>query len=312
MKIKKYCFGGFIGFYARKFFPNLSSNLYLNIQRKSSNKIIKKYINSKSLDKFYPLFISIETVNRCNGTCPFCPCNIHDEKRPYMEMSDKVFKKIIDDLEKIKYNNTLMLLANNEILLDKKIFDRMRYARKKLPLCHMKMFTNGKLLTIKKFQYILDNNLVDEIIINNYSSSLKLNPEIQKVYDEFKNKNINISTVINMRYKDEVLSNRANSAPNKKTSEVINDYCALPFTDININPEGNLLICCCDALEKTNLGNVMDDDILSLFNNKKYINLRGKMLLGRSNNEFCKTCDFNDVGTRKDLMNKSLKDSCEE
>ena len=307
MKIKKYSFCGAIGFYLRKLFPTFTSNLYLTFQRKSSNKMIKKYIHSRNLNEFEPLFISIETINRCNGTCPFCPCNIHDEKRPYKEMSDKVFKKIINDLVKINYDKTLMLLANNEIPLDKKIFSRLQYAREKLPLCHMKMFTNGKLLTSKIFKDIIDNKLVDEMIINNYSKSLKLNPPIKKIYDEYKKQKIDIKVTINMRYADEVLSNRANSAPNKKSTKIIKDYCVLPFSDININPDGNLLICCCDALEKTNLGNVMQDDLISLFNNKKYLEVRRNMLEGRNNNSFCQSCDFNDIGTRKKLIIDKLK-----
>ena len=43
------------------------------------------------------------------------------------------------------------------------------------------------------------------------------------------------------------------------------------------------------------------------FNDKKYVEIRKKMLEGRSNNSFCKYCDFNDVGTRKHLMENDLK-----
>lgn len=307
MKIKKECFGGALGFQLRKTFPNLCSNSYLNLQRRKSNKIIKKYIETVPLNKLNPLFISIETITRCNGTCPFCPCNIHDEKRPYKEMSEELFRKIIADLKKINYDKTLMLLANNEILLDKNILQRLEYARKELPNCHMKMFTNGKLLTIEKFKHILDNNLVDEMIINNYNSTRKLTPPIQKIYDKYKNKEINTKVTINIRYANEVLSNRANSSPNKTGQKIMTDYCALPYTDININPDGTLLLCCCDATEKTNLGNVKDTDLLTLFNSKRYVNVRKKLKNGRQNNEFCKYCDFNDVGTRKKLILEEIE-----
>ena len=93
----------------------------------------------------------------------------------------------------------------------------------------------------------------------------------------------------------------------KEIKKVIKDYCVLPFIDVNINPEGNLLICCCDATEKTNLGNVMDDSLINIFNNKKYKNIREKMKNGRNNFEFCKYCDFNDVGTRKKLIKDEMR-----
>jgi len=307
MKIKKKCFGGRLGFYLRVKFPKFCGDSYLLFQRKCSNYLIKKYINKMKLDKLNPLFISIETITRCNGTCPFCPCNIHDEKRPFMYMSDELFKKIISDLKKINYSNTLMLLANNEILLDKNILERLKYARIELPNCHMKMFTNGKLLSIETFEYIINNNLVDEMIINNYNDSMKLNKSIDKVYKKYRNKDIKTNVFINLRYSSEILSNRSNSSPNKKGKKIINDYCVLPYTDININPEGKLLICCCDATEKTNLGNVKNDDLIKLFNGGKYLEIRKKMLKGRSNYSFCKYCDFNDVGTRRKLIKKEMK-----
>lgn len=307
MKIRINCFGGKLGFLLRKLFPKLCGDAYLFLTRTLSNSIVKKYINSHK-GKYVPLFISVETINRCNGTCPFCPCNIRDESRPYMEMSDNVFNKIISDLKDIEYCGTLMLLANNEIFLDKKIMNRIKFARKELPKCHMKIITNGKLLTSKIFDELNDNKLIDEMIINNYNSTTKLNVQVQKIYDLYKNKELNMDVVINLRYANEVLSNRAGTSPNKKEiKKVIKDYCVLPFIDVNINPEGNLLICCCDATEKTNLGNVMDDSLINIFNNKKYKNIREKMKNGRNNFEFCKYCDFNDVGTRKKLIKDEMR-----
>ena len=64
MKIKVDCFGGKIGFWLRKRFPKICSDMYLYLSRKSSNYIIKKYIN-KDNEFYKPLFISIETINRC-------------------------------------------------------------------------------------------------------------------------------------------------------------------------------------------------------------------------------------------------------
>lgn len=306
MKIKLVCFGGKLGFLLRKFMPKLCGDIYLFFSRKFSNRVAKKYIMNNNY--YVPLFISVETINRCNGTCPFCPCNIRDEIRPYMEMSDEVFNKIINDLSEMKYSGTLMLLANNEVFLDKKIMDRIKIARKKVPKCHMKIITNGKLLTTKIFDELNNKRLIDELVINNYNSSTKLNCQVQKIYDLYKDKELNMEVIINIRYANEVLSNRAGTSPNKKEMKgIIKDFCVLPYTDININPKGNLLICCCDAVEKTNLGNIMDDSLINIFNNEKYRMIRKRMKKGRHNYSFCKHCDFNDIGTRKDLIKEEMR-----
>ena len=307
MKIRKKCFGGYPGFYLRKYFPKQCSTLYLWMQRKHSNRITKKYIQQFESSNFTPLFVSIETINRCNGTCPFCPCNIHDETRPYKEMSDALFQTVIQKLKEINYDKTLMLLANNEIFLDKKIVSRLQYTKENLPNCKIKIFTNGKLLTPKLFQTLLENDYIDEFIINNYNSTPKLTPPIKKIYDMYKKEEIHTKVTIQLRYANEILSNRANTSPNKKGKKKIKDYCALPYTDLNIGPDGTLLLCCCDATEKTNLGNIKEKDILSLFNSPAYQKVRKKLREGRDHYSFCQYCDFNDIGTRYDLMIEKLK-----
>ena len=52
-----------------------------------------------------PLFkkIEIETINRCNGICEFCPVNRNEKQRPYHKMSDEMFYSIINQLEKLNY-----------------------------------------------------------------------------------------------------------------------------------------------------------------------------------------------------------------
>lgn len=55
-----------------------------------------KYVDECDIDNV-DLFlrIDIETINRCNGTCPFCPVNAKAEQRPYAKMSEDLFKKNI-------------------------------------------------------------------------------------------------------------------------------------------------------------------------------------------------------------------------
>jgi MoaA/NifB/PqqE/SkfB family radical SAM enzyme len=83
----------------------------------------------------YPLphSIEIETINRCNSTCNFCPVNRFSDPRSLTRMPETLFHKIIDDLAAHDFSGNLSLFSNNEPFLDKRIFDFAAYARVTLP-----------------------------------------------------------------------------------------------------------------------------------------------------------------------------------
>ena len=305
MKIKIKSYGGIVGFYMRKFFPNICSNLYLFMQRSLSNLPNKKYMTLDT-KRVIPLFVNIETINKCNGFCSFCCCNAKLDQRLTKSMDEEIFKKIIDELADIDYSGVITLNINNEPFLDKKMIDKLKYIREKIPKAYSYIYTNGSLLTLDKIDLIIKYNLLDEIVINNYSTKYQLNKQNKKIYNYLKSKQLKFKITINLRYCHEILSNRANTSPNKKGRRVINSYCSIPFTDLNIFPNGNVGICCCDTKEVTNFGNVFDNNIIDIFNNIKFKNLRLKMLNGRNNNDFCKYCDFNDIGTRRKKIKKQM------
>jgi biotin synthase-like enzyme len=53
----------------------------------------------------FPLFsyIEIETINRCNNDCAFCPVNRNDDPRPKAVMDDGLLRAIVSQLQDIDY-----------------------------------------------------------------------------------------------------------------------------------------------------------------------------------------------------------------
>lgn len=116
--------------------------------------------------------IELETINRCNGNCSFCPVNRKDDPRKKAVMTRELFEKIVGQLAEMNYRGRFSTFSNNEPLLDERLIDFNRYAREKLPYARMHLFTNGTLLTIEKF--IALTEVLDELIIDNYQQELKL------------------------------------------------------------------------------------------------------------------------------------------
>lgn len=123
--------------------------------------------------------IQIETCNRCNNDCPFCPANRNNDTRKPMMMDEKLFYSIIDQLHAMDYRGTVSLFANNEPLLDGRILKFIEYARKKLPDAMHYLFTNGILLTAEKFSSLIKNLHI--LIIDNYDDNFEFIPSVKKI-----------------------------------------------------------------------------------------------------------------------------------
>lgn len=310
MSIKVKSFLGYLGFELRRIMPNMSSKLYLELQSFLRKKKNTEYANIRSqADIIYPVYVAVETINRCNGSCAFCPANHFVEQRPYAKMDEEMFEKILAEISSWdNWNGVFSLYVNNEPFVDNRMVDFLHKARKTLPKAKMLLFTNGTLLTIDIMKKISKD--VDVMYINNYSEKYSLHENIKDIYryvrkheDEFRN----IDILIQKRYVKEVLTNRAGESPNKhKAIKTIDDICMVPYTDLTIYPNGQVGLCCSDVLEKMNFGNIEQDTLLNIYNSKEMKSIRKKMANGRKNIPICSNCDFMDSGIRIKMIEDQL------
>ncbi len=236
--------------------------------------------------------IVIETINRCNGTCSFCPVNKNLDTREFHLMKKELFFSIIEQLHNLNYKGTVSLYGNNEALLDKRIFEFLDYARKELPFASLVLSTNGLLLTNEKFYRIIPN--LDLLIIDNYDDDLRLPPRIKDIYTIYKNDEKYKNKVwIVLRKKNEILTTRGGQARNrKKITNTFISPCIYPFLQMAVRPTGEVGLCCNDALGEGTLGDLNKESIVDAWNGHKYIQFRETMFKeGRKNLLMCKNCD---------------------
>ncbi len=242
-----------------------------------------------------PLFdhVEIETVNRCNGVCSFCPVSKNADTREYAKMSEKLFKVIVDQLEEIQYSGRFSTFSNNEPLLDERIIDFNRYAREHLPKARMHLYTNGTLLTLDKFLDLIE--VLDELVIDNYQQELKLiKPckEIKEYCERHPELELNKKVTILLRKPHEILTSRGGDAPNRHDLKGYpDDRCVLPFRQMIIRPTGKVSLCCNDALGKYTLGDVSKEKLTDIWYGPKFTMVRKCLYEGRVNWGNCKYCD---------------------
>lgn len=234
--------------------------------------------------------IEIETFNRCNGECSFCPVNKNSDPRYPVKMEENLFEKIINELSELSYDGNIFLHSNNEPFLDSRIVNFMRIAKERVPKAHLSVYTNGTLLTMDKFVRAM--KYLDSIYIDNYSDEGIWGGNVTEIR-QFCKENIEVGrrVTISMRKQNEVLSSRGGTAPNKEKHIRNSLPCLLVFTQLIVRPDGKVSLCCNDPLGDYTLGDLNVQTMKEVWNSSRYKNLRKALRVSRRNIEKCKYCD---------------------
>lgn len=267
----------------------------LGIQKKDKifSQYIEHYIDQIITQPNFPLFnkIEIETYNKCNNTCSFCPVSLgHDKRIPHL-MKRELFDSIINQLAQLDYRGVICLYSNNEPLLDKRMPEFLRVTREKLPNAFILFYTNGLLLTLKLLQILLDNT--NFLYINCYMAEKNLPERIKRVQEYLIREHIPSHKVeIHLRNQTEYLSTRAGNAPNRIHPACLRSKCILPFSQIVIRPSGKVSLCCNDAYGEHTLGDLNNESLLQVWHSNPFQILREQMIRGRAGHPTCKKCDM--------------------
>ncbi|MEK6531514.1 MAG: radical SAM/SPASM domain-containing protein [Deltaproteobacteria bacterium] len=276
------------------------ASLLKGLARHTANDLVSAYF-SAAMPQF-PLAIEIETINRCNNNCSFCPVNANEDPRSYELMDLSLVERIATELGAANYRGLLALFSNNEPLLDARIADICAIFRNRLKAAHIYMYTNGIMLTPPLYLSLFNAGL-DELIIDNYSEKGELILPVKTLINEINRLGEAVEpykarTRVFIRRKKEVLTNRGGSAPNKKGKEdneflgLRNASCVLPFIQMVVRPTGEVSLCCQDALGRVTIGDVSREGIHAVWNNATMKDIRTRLkMFGRSSVELCRGCD---------------------
>lgn len=158
--------------------------------------------------------ITIETINICNANCVFCPREKYEMKPETMTM--KLWKKIIDDLTThidppfTNYDHLKIDTQGfGEPFLDPYLFDRLKYARKKIPCT--KFFTSSNCTKMTKDKFYLICEYIDTLRTSFYAMTKETYQKTQRGNAVFEDALYNILDFI--RYRDYSLENIAGKKP---------------------------------------------------------------------------------------------------
>ena len=231
--------------------------------------------------------IAIEINSFCNRKCRYCPNFDHTRERAFLK--DELFYKIIEELKQIRFKGRLTFNLYNEPLLDKRLLAFVRYIRKELPSVFIYLNTNGDLLDLALWRKLRKAGL-DYTNVSQYDG--KINSNIQRILNEIsfdERKHLNVF-ILGLDY----LCNRGGLV--KKGDEAalpLKKRCFRPFSQLCVNYEGKVVLCCNDFLGLVVIGDLHKKSISAIWGSKIFRHYRRKLLFGdRAHLKLCNKCDM--------------------
>jgi MoaA/NifB/PqqE/SkfB family radical SAM enzyme len=281
-------------------------------------KISYKKKPSLKIDYTRIRLVEIEIFSYCNRKCWFCPNSFIDRHSQNIFMDENLYLHILEELKSINYGGTISYSRYNEPLSHKDVFiKRLTQARAALPHARLHTNTNGDFLTREYLDDLYDAGLrsmniqcylkEDEAFdVENIKEKIartagKLDLDYRLVCQRrdrceavFHYKEMNLRM-----YARDFRINGNNRGGTLTTIKPKRRKvpCYIPFSDIYIDYNGNVMPCCnfrSDEPAHRNfiLGNAGKESILRILNGKKICDLR-KILINNNINIYpCNECNF--------------------
>lgn len=221
--------------------------------------------------------IEMEINSRCNRSCGYCPVSILPKPPVPLMMPDNVLDRVLEELGRFEYDGRISYHFYNEPLLRKDLVDVVAKVKSHLRLARQVLFTNGDLLTDKKFDE-LNTAGIDFTVVTAHDN--KKRPERVKQFVQYPS--------------DLELTNRAGTVSHlsKVTDEILVTKCFAPSEMLIVTVTGDVVLCYEDASRTTNFGNIVDDKIEDIWFSEEFVAIRSLLQEGRraSASPLCNQC----------------------
>jgi hypothetical protein len=202
------------------------------------------------------LSINIETTDGCNRKCSFCPNCLIDKPPEFMPL--EMYEKILAELAEGGYEGRVHLYQRGEPLLDGRLMEWTRMARKALPKCHLYISTNGDYLTRRLVHQLIHAGM-NEIEVSHYDGlrmdMVRATSHLEGIVIHYDKK---LSDPVGHWF------NRGGLVDVPSSGKFRDDFCWWIFRKMGISCQGDYALCCADWFPGR-LGNVKDSTIAELW-----------------------------------------------
>ncbi len=283
----------------------------IDIKTLKVNEFHKEYLKRISNFKF-PIFSIIEfnLHGSCNRRCAFCP-RVDEELWPNKdeEFSVSLFKKILNELKEVNYSGRISFSGFSEPTLHSRLSEILQLIKENLPNSFPEIITNGDYLNEKKLNEFFESGLkfIYVSLYTNkqtYDKLVKLKKNLNLNDYQFSIRPRNLGSKNNFGLN---LNNRAGAVDystfGKKIKEEfpLKQICNYPMYTIFVDYNGDTLICPNDWDKRKIIGNVNKENILDIWNNEQFKNVRQRLLNKDRNSKPCEKCNVNGTHVGKEF-----------
>ena len=276
---------------------------YIDPSTRIKNSIVKN--NIRFVDGF-PIFTLLEfnIFGACNRRCSFCPVSDPKTfKNKYEGITLELYTKILNDLKQVDYSGDILYSAFSEPLLHKQMNELLSITGEYLPDCRLDIVSNGDIIKNNPQKLIsLFESGLDAISISIYDGPTQME-YFRKMIRGLKLDDSKVN--LRRRYFEDnnygmTISNRAglidsNEYRDRNEGKIINTplsrNCYYPFYQMVIDYNGDIIICPHDWKKESLVGNAGSDNIIEVWRNDKFNDMR--KILSNNNRKFkpCINCD---------------------
>lgn len=225
--------------------------------------------------------INLETTAFCNRTCSFCFNHPRFPPRERGLMAEELFRHIVAELAAMNFGGRLSLYFYGEPLLDRRLPEWLRHLRERLPRAYLHLSTNGDLLTEELLLTLLRAGL-EMCYITNYDPEEK--PPLTRLREKY-------PFHVELRQRAEVrLTDRAGMIFGR--GRELSRPCFRPSSQLVINWQGEVLLCCHDYYAQYKMGQVGERSLQEIWHSQQFREYR--QLLSRGQRQalsLCRHCD---------------------
>lgn len=271
--------------------------------------------------------IAIETSALCNRNCVFCPNA--QTARPDELMPMDVIEKILAELVSLKYKGCITFYLYNEPFRDKRLLDIVRMFAEALPSACPSVSTNGDYFKRPEDIARAFDAGFRQMTINVYSAADGKNSPmaVEKGIERARARHAQLQGFLDhlgveqtgslyrhaprgtrrarveakygighgtMKMGSFEIQNRAGNIDNflPPLETALEKMCVRPFRFLNVNWQGDVVLCCNDYHGNITFGNVRDTTLVEAWNSERMNAYRVAMLAKDRNVGLCKTCDY--------------------
>lgn len=239
---------------------------------------IDRLLTNRGEDK--PISIDLETNSECTRDCYYCrrDSSLDDV------LDEDIVHDLIDQLADWEFKGRLSLHSFNEPLTDERILGFYQYTVKHLPRAEIEMFTNGDILTHHLLEDLLATG-VDRIYVSIHEPTSQTEADrlsgFAQQYRQVK--------IVDFREgkRSHPLENRGGLVDLGAIKPT--RYCGRVDAMV-VRANGNVVLCCNDALQNYVMGNVHDTPLREIWAEPGYAALRKDIRKGNFALDMCKAC----------------------